>query len=87
MNKLVELRVSKGLTIRQLAQVSGVSPTTITRLEGNVLRSHPVTVGKLARALNVSLTELADFMTLPKENRAKPEPALDLKSRLTVEAS
>ena len=73
MNKLAELRATAGLTVRQLAEESKVSPTTINRLERGKIKSHPVTIGRLARILGVSLADLAEFIAtedeLPKKSR------------------
>lgn len=63
MNELAELRISQGLTVRQLAEKSGVSQTTITRLENGLIKSHPVTLGRLARALGVEFTRLNNLST------------------------
>ncbi len=64
MNKLTEHRVTQGLTVRQLAEVSKVSPTTINRLEMGKIKSHPVTIGRLAKALKIPLAELTEFIAV-----------------------
>ncbi len=58
--KLKLHRVSQGLTIRALAQESGVAVSTITRLERTERheRFHGPTLYKLARGLNVEPTDL-----------------------------
>jgi transcriptional regulator with XRE-family HTH domain len=54
---LRELRQSRGLSQRELANIAGVSSGTVFRLE-NALRGYPLMVRKLADALRVSPTEL-----------------------------
>lgn len=66
MNKLAELRAIQGLTVRELAEKSGVSPTTINRLEKGHIKSHAVTIGRLAKALSVELTILHEFIVTEK---------------------
>lgn len=68
MNKLLQLRLKAKLTVRELSEKSDVSPTTITRLENNALKSHPLTIAKLADALGAELTDLTEFITDPKED-------------------
>lgn len=70
MNKVLELRLKARLTVKELAEKADISPTTITRLENNALRSHPITIAKLADALGVDLTELGEFIADPKQSRA-----------------
>jgi len=67
MNKLTELRAKRGLTVRQLAEESKVSPTTINRLEKGHVKSHPVTIGRLAGVLGVELSDLTEFIALDTE--------------------
>ena len=70
MNKLLELRLKAKLTVKELAEKAEISPTTITRLENNALKSHPITIAKLADALGVELHELKEFIADPKQSRA-----------------
>lgn len=66
MNKLAELRATQGLTVRELSEKSGVSPTTINRLEKGHIKSHAVTIGRLAKALGVELATLREFIVEAK---------------------
>lgn len=69
MNKLAQLRVKKKLTVRQLAELAGVSTTTINRLELGYIKSHALTIGKIAEALDVDILELAELIEeSPKES-------------------
>ncbi len=56
---LKKLRNSKGLTISELAKISDVSPSYISRIEkGNRNPPHPEVLQKLAHNLNVGYLEL-----------------------------
>ena len=48
------------ITFGELSKKSGVSQFTITRMQGNV-ETHPATVGKIAKALNVSAQEIVQM--------------------------
>ena len=57
--KLLELRINKGLSQNRLAQLSGVSYNTIWRLEaGRTTEARPRSIRALARALGVEPHEL-----------------------------
>jgi transcriptional regulator with XRE-family HTH domain len=51
-------RVRRGMTIKQLAQASGVSEAAIVRIEGGQ-RPHASTLGKLALGLGIELEQLS----------------------------
>lgn len=51
--KLQELRKLKGMTITELAEKSGISPSNISGIENNKNIPRPQTVKKLARALGI----------------------------------
>jgi len=56
---LRRLRAEKRMTVRQLAEASGVNKDTISALErGKRKRPHPTTLGRLADALGVAVDEL-----------------------------
>jgi transcriptional regulator with XRE-family HTH domain len=56
--RLNEVRVQKGLTMRQLAEKSGVNTATIQLIEKRGRKPHDLTVQKLADALEVERAEL-----------------------------
>jgi len=59
--KLRRLRRGGAMTQQQLAEVSGVSPSTIVAIErGDRPNPHPGTLGKLAKALGVSPADLLE---------------------------
>jgi transcriptional regulator with XRE-family HTH domain len=57
-DRLAELRESQGLTLRDLAERSGVDANTINQVELGHRKPRPSTLRKLAKALDV---EVADF--------------------------
>ncbi len=56
--KLKRLREDQALSLRELAEASGVSHTTVWLLEGGRESAHPRTVRLLAKALGVTPREL-----------------------------
>lgn len=58
--KLETAMASKMLTAKMLAEKSGVSDVTITRVKNGIQKPKPVTIGKLAKALEVGVTEIID---------------------------
>ena len=58
MQRLKELRRERVLSLRELEERSGVSYTTIWRIEDGRQGAHPRTVRKLAEALGVQPSEL-----------------------------
>jgi transcriptional regulator with XRE-family HTH domain len=61
--RLRALRVRASLSQEELAELSGVSRTTITDLELGKRRPHPKTRRKLAEALGVAPVELMESET------------------------
>jgi transcriptional regulator with XRE-family HTH domain len=61
-DRLAELRESQGLTLRDLAERSGVDANTINQVELGHRKPRPSTLRKLAKALNV---EVSDFFKEP----------------------
>ena len=59
---LRELRRRKLLSQRELAQLAGVSPTTVINIEAGKIQPHPSTLRKLAEALGISPEEMAREM-------------------------
>jgi transcriptional regulator with XRE-family HTH domain len=57
-DKLKRLREDRALSLRELAEASGVSHTTIWEHERGKVGAHPRTVRLLARALGVPPREL-----------------------------
>ena len=59
-DKLDRVMASKMLTLKQLSEKSGVSNVTIVRLKNGTQKPKPITVGKLAKALGVDVTEIIE---------------------------
>jgi transcriptional regulator with XRE-family HTH domain len=66
LNRLSYWRAKRELTVRELAEKTKISPTTINRLEKGHIKSTVVTLGKLANALGIDVTELAELAEDPK---------------------
>ena len=62
MDRLAELRESRALTLRDLADRSGVDANTINQVELGHRKPRPSTLRKLAKALDI---EVADFFKEP----------------------
>jgi transcriptional regulator with XRE-family HTH domain len=58
MDQLAELRERRALTLRELAEMSGVAADTINQIELGHRKPRPSTLRKLARALVVNVEEL-----------------------------
>ncbi len=59
MVRVKELRAERVMSLRELAEIAGVSKDTIWRLEsGTGTNAHPSTIRKLAKALNVDPQQL-----------------------------
>ena len=61
MPALREVRVRRLLSMRQLAKVAGVAPTTVYLIESGQRRPHFETMRKLAAALEVEPGEVDEF--------------------------
>jgi transcriptional regulator with XRE-family HTH domain len=59
-DRLKRLRSERYLSQRELAKQAGLSPATIFKLENNLSQPHPSSIRKLARALSVAPSEIAD---------------------------
>jgi transcriptional regulator with XRE-family HTH domain len=57
-DKVKRFRKERVLTIRELADEAGVSKTTISNIENGQSEAYPSTIRKLARALDVTPSEL-----------------------------
>ncbi len=59
--KLRDVRIEKGISIRELEQKSGVDRSTISRIENEQAIPSVLTLCKLAYALNVTLDDLVEY--------------------------
>jgi transcriptional regulator with XRE-family HTH domain len=61
MTTLREARLQALLSMRQLARLAGISPTTIYLLERGERTPQLLTIYKLSHALGIEPTEIAEF--------------------------
>lgn len=88
--KIRELREQRGLTLRQLSQRADVSPSTIQKIEKNLISPSLGTVLRIAKGLEITIESLLDayperrdVVYLPKEKRgtiAVPDLRITLQS-------
>jgi len=67
---LVQLREEKSMSQRKLAELAGVTNSTISRLEADAVKPDPATLEKLAAALEVDKTLLltkCGYSEIPEE--------------------
>jgi transcriptional regulator with XRE-family HTH domain len=64
-DRLAELRESQALTLRDLAERSGVDANTINQVELGHRKPRPSTLRKLAKALNVEVSDLVREPAVP----------------------
>jgi len=62
---LRELRLQRVLTQRELAAKANVAPKTVVDIETGKIRPHPTTLRKLAAALGVPASALAEHLQRP----------------------
>ncbi len=75
MDRLAELRERRALTLRELAEMSGVAADTINQIELGHRKARPSTLRKLARALDIEVREFFEEPTLSGKVEA-PTPGL-----------
>ena len=63
LNKVAKYRAEKGWTMDELEERSGVTKSTIHRIESGKVRPNLATLGKLAKALGVNIELLAEDRT------------------------
>lgn len=61
MNILKTLGAERGITIEQLAHAVQLDRATISKLENGRSKAQAVTLGKLAKFFNVTVTDLAEL--------------------------
>jgi len=70
---LREWRVERLLSVRQLAQESGVTAKTIVDIEHGRRRAHFATMRGICEALHVSPREVAEFARVIDERSKDPD--------------
>jgi len=71
MDRLAELRERRALTLRELAEMSGVAADTINQIELGHRKPRPSTLRKLARALGVDVEEFYAEPAVPLDEAPK----------------
>lgn len=66
---LRELRLNAVMTQKELAEKAGVSKQTVVMIESGRIRPYPQTLRKLAEALGVPPTALAEHLRTPRRQR------------------
>ena len=59
--KLQLAMAEKEFSAKHLSEVCGLSPATITKISNDQVEARPGTVGKIAKALNVPVTDIVDM--------------------------
>ena len=67
--QLRKWRKQRGLTLKQLAELSGVHFVSIARLEGEKLDPQLSTLLKLCEALDITLNQLVGVAKKPQKGR------------------
>ena len=73
--RLAELRERRALTLRELAEMSGVAADTINQIELGHRKARPSTLRKLARALEIDVQEFYAEPALGKAEAPPPGPS------------
>lgn len=58
LKKLEIAMASKVVTSKRLSEVSGLSETTLARIKNGIQKPKPITIGKIAKALEVEILEI-----------------------------
>jgi DNA-binding XRE family transcriptional regulator len=59
-NKLILARANIPMTVRELSKASGVAVSTISKIENGHCEPNLITIGKLAKALNIKVQDLLE---------------------------
>ena len=61
-NNIAEMRKKKGLTIRQLEYKTGISKSTLSRIENNETKLYLELLEKISKALDCRVQDLFDIV-------------------------
>lgn len=61
-NNIAEIRKKKGLTVRQLEYKTGISKSTLSRIENNETKLYLELLEKIAKALDCRVQDLFDIV-------------------------
>ncbi len=59
-----ELRTAAGITQRDLADLTGIDPSTVGKIERGTANPNLSTIGRIAFALGVTVADLCSYITL-----------------------
>ncbi|MFR6131651.1 MAG: helix-turn-helix domain-containing protein [Lachnospiraceae bacterium] len=62
LNNIAEIRKKKGLTIRQLEYKTGISKSTLSRIENNETKLYLELLEKISKALDCRVQDLFDIV-------------------------
>ncbi|MFS8514879.1 MAG: helix-turn-helix domain-containing protein, partial [Planifilum fulgidum] len=65
--RIKQARIKKGLSIKELSVITGISTTSISKMENNHSRPSLPNLRTLAQALDVSVAYLGCFENLPEQ--------------------
>jgi transcriptional regulator with XRE-family HTH domain len=68
---LQQLCAARGLTLEQLAERAGVPLTTVVKLDAGTVRAQPLTLRRLAAALDLAPEALRDAFTAARRRQAE----------------
>ncbi|MBI3828993.1 MAG: helix-turn-helix transcriptional regulator [Planctomycetes bacterium] len=80
---LLTYRYRRNLTLVQLSALTGLSPSTLHRLERGVLKASPRSLVKLMDGLKLDAQQLEHMLQLSVEKYGKPARRLAATGRLT----
>lgn len=61
-DKMKNTRITKGLSIRGLAEIANLNPVTIQKIEAQNTRPNPSTAKKICNALEVEFNEIFEII-------------------------
>jgi len=60
-DKLDIVMANAGVSMLELSQKTGCTPSTLTKIKkGTIKESRPITIGKIAKALDVDVSEIIE---------------------------
>jgi Predicted transcriptional regulators len=62
-NKIKRKRITKGLSIRGLAEIARLNPATIQKIETQSVSPNPATAKKICDALEVEFNEIFEIIS------------------------
>jgi transcriptional regulator with XRE-family HTH domain len=79
--RLRELRAERRLSLRQVEERGGPNKDTMSLIERDVHKPHPQTLGRIAEALNMGVSELRAELEAAESPLAQAPPELEAEQR------